>query len=67
TEINQDHLHPGLFVLGGLGSRGIVFAPLAAELLAAGMTGEFLPLEIELARLLAPARFLERQRRRCEI
>lgn len=34
---------PGLFVLGALGSRGLCSAPLAAEVLAAQISGEPLP------------------------
>lgn len=45
----------GLFGLLGLGSRGLVYAPLYAELLACGIEGEPLPLERELAAGLAPA------------
>lgn len=45
----------GLFGLLGLGSRGLVYAPLCAELLACGIEGEPLPLERELAAGLAPA------------
>ena len=45
----------GLFGLLGLGSRGLVYAPLCAELLACGIEGEPLPLEQDLAAGLAPA------------
>ena len=45
----------GLFGLLGLGSRGLVYAPLAAELLAASIEGEPLPLERDLAAGLTPA------------
>lgn len=38
-------VHRNLFVLGALGSRGLCSAPLAAELLAAQMSGEPLPLD----------------------
>lgn len=49
--------HSGLHVLLGLGSRGIVWAPLSAELLAARLHGDPLPVERELADALDPARF----------
>lgn len=55
---------PGLHCLVGLGSRGMVWAPLMAELLAARLEGEPLPLERELADALDPARFLARERRK---
>jgi tRNA 5-methylaminomethyl-2-thiouridine biosynthesis bifunctional protein len=45
----------GLFGLLGLGSRGLVYAPLCAELLACGIEEEPLPVERELAAGLAPS------------
>lgn len=56
--------HPGLYALLGYASRGLSWAPLAAELLAARLDGEPLPLEAELAAALDPARFMLRARRR---
>ena len=47
--------YEGLFGLLGLGSRGLVYAPLCAELLASEIEGEPLPLEKDLAAGLAPA------------
>jgi tRNA 5-methylaminomethyl-2-thiouridine biosynthesis bifunctional protein len=55
--------YPGLFGLLGYASRGLTWAPLAAELLAAGLEGEPLPLESTLADALDPARFVLRARR----
>ena len=52
--------HPGLYVLTGLGSRGMVTAPLAAEMLAAQVYGEPWPVEREVANLLHPGRFIIR-------
>ncbi|SDK30131.1 bifunctional tRNA (5-methylaminomethyl-2-thiouridine)(34)-methyltransferase MnmD/FAD-dependent 5-carboxymethylaminomethyl-2-thiouridine(34) oxidoreductase MnmC [Microbulbifer yueqingensis] len=49
--------HPGLFVLGGLGSRGFTYAPLAAEAVTAWVTAEPMPLDSGLVRALHPARF----------
>ncbi len=49
----------GLYGLLGLGSRGLVYAPLCAELLACGIEGEPLPLEQDLAAGLAPAARLD--------
>jgi tRNA 5-methylaminomethyl-2-thiouridine biosynthesis bifunctional protein len=46
------------------GSRGLVWAALAAELLAAELEGEPLPLEGKLADALQPARFAKRAARR---
>ena len=50
----------GLFGLLGLGSRGLVYAPLCAELLAALIEGEPLPLERDLAAALDPAGKMKR-------
>lgn len=55
---------PGLYGLIGYASRGLSWAPLAAELLASQLNGEPLPIEAELAGALDPARFLVRARRR---
>lgn len=48
----------GLWTLTGFGARGLVWSTLCAELLAARMCGEPLPLEIDLAEALDPARFV---------
>lgn len=55
--------HPGLYGLLGYASRGVTWAPLAAELLAAQLEGEPLPLEAVLVDALDPARFVLRARR----
>ncbi|NNG23864.1 FAD-dependent 5-carboxymethylaminomethyl-2-thiouridine(34) oxidoreductase MnmC [Massilia sp. ML15P13] len=55
--------HPGLHCLLGYASRGLIWAPLAAELLAAQLEGEPLPLESALVDALDPARFVLRARR----
>ena len=54
----------GLYGLLGYASRGLIWAPLAAELLACQLDNEPLPLEAELVAALDPARFLLRARRR---
>ena len=54
----------GLHVLLGLSARGMVWAPLAAELLVSQLDGEPLPIERELARAVDPARFHLRALRR---
>jgi tRNA 5-methylaminomethyl-2-thiouridine biosynthesis bifunctional protein len=55
---------PGLFVLGGLASRGLTWAPLAAEVLAAWIDGAPMPLEADLLDAIDPARWLVRAARR---
>lgn len=52
--------HPGLFINVGHGSRGLAYTPLSAELLAAQISGEILPVSRELAQALNPGRFLIR-------
>lgn len=54
----------GLYVLLGLGSRGLVWASLAAEILASRITGDPLPVETELVEAIDPARFILRAHRR---
>lgn len=48
---------PGLFVLGALGARGVCSAPLAAEILAAQLNGEPLPLDKKTLNALQPNRY----------
>jgi tRNA 5-methylaminomethyl-2-thiouridine biosynthesis bifunctional protein len=55
---------PGLYGLLGLGSRGLVWATLAAEALASQIHGDPLPLEADLMDVLDPARFSLRRHRR---
>lgn len=50
--------HPGLHVLSGFGARGLVWAALAGELLAAQLNAEPLPLETDLVAAVDPARYL---------
>ncbi len=54
----------GLWALNGFGARGLVWAALCAELLAAQIAGEPLPVEADLVAAVAPGRFRERARRR---
>jgi tRNA 5-methylaminomethyl-2-thiouridine biosynthesis bifunctional protein len=56
--------HAGIYLLTGLGARGLTEAPLAAELLASHITGEPWPLERDLVTALHPARFLVRDLKR---
>ena len=48
---------PELYVLGGFGARGLLFAPLLAEQLAAALCQEPLPQPDELRQLTEPSRF----------
>jgi len=56
--------HPGLYTLLGYASRGLIWAPLAAEILACQLEGEPLPVEATLAAALDPGRFLLKHRRK---
>lgn len=51
---------PNLYAHCGMGSRGLCYAPLTAEILAAEIAGEVPPLERELRLAMHPARFLIR-------
>jgi len=51
-------------LIGGLGSRGFLWAPLLAELVASEALGEPLPVEASVADCLDPGRFLVRAMRR---
>jgi len=53
--------HKGLFILGGLGSRGLTSGPLAAEALAAQLCGEIVPLSMPMLEMLNPNRFWMRK------
>jgi tRNA 5-methylaminomethyl-2-thiouridine biosynthesis bifunctional protein len=52
----------GLFACLGLGSRGITWAALAAEIVASRITGEPMPVEASLLKALGPERFLKKKR-----
>lgn len=56
----------GLFIVGALGSRGLIWAPLAAQMLAAWMEGTPMPLEADLLDALDPARWQVRQARQTQ-
>lgn len=56
--------HGGVYVLTGLGSRGITWAALAGELLASWVTGSPSPIEASLRDALDPARVVTRARAR---
>jgi tRNA 5-methylaminomethyl-2-thiouridine biosynthesis bifunctional protein len=55
---------PGLFVYIALGSRGITWSALGAQVLASTITGAPLPLEADLLDAIDPARFIVRESRR---
>jgi tRNA 5-methylaminomethyl-2-thiouridine biosynthesis bifunctional protein len=57
---------PGAYGLLGYGSRGLIWAAFAAEMLASHLDGEPLPVESELATALDPARFILKAHRRGE-
>lgn len=58
---------PNLFILAGLGSRGLCTAPLLAEALACQMGGNPLPLSQAQLNALSPNRFLIKQLKRGEM
>tara|TARA_B110000879_G_scaffold44258_1_gene62588 strand:+ start:13763 stop:15052 length:1290 start_codon:yes stop_codon:yes gene_type:complete len=55
---------PNLYVNCGMGSRGLSYAPLTAEILAAQIAGETPPLEQQLLNAMNPARFIIRDLKR---
>ena len=57
---------PGLYVLTGLGSRGLVTAPFAAAMIAADMAGAPAPVDAAVAEALHPARFFIRDLKRAK-
>lgn len=61
--LRQIPRHGGLYGLLGYASRGLTWAPLAAELLASQLHGDPLPLESDLVNALDPGRFILRSRR----
>lgn len=54
---------PGLLICGGLASRGLTWAALCGELVAAQLTGAPWPIETSLADAMDPARFGAKARR----
>lgn len=59
--------HPNLYIHCGLGSRGLSYAPLTAEILAADINAEIAPIERDLKLAMHPARFLIRDLKRRKI
>lgn len=66
TQLAQMPRQAGLYCLSGLGSRGLVWSGVAAELLVDQICGEPWRLERDLAEALDPARFHLRDLRRSE-
>ncbi|MGB0681542.1 MAG: bifunctional tRNA (5-methylaminomethyl-2-thiouridine)(34)-methyltransferase MnmD/FAD-dependent 5-carboxymethylaminomethyl-2-thiouridine(34) oxidoreductase MnmC [Magnetovibrionaceae bacterium] len=64
SEVEGLPFAPGLYHLTGLGSRGLLTAPLLGEALAARIMDTPLPVSNAVERRLHPARFLARQIRR---
>lgn len=54
-------LEEGLYITAGHGSRGMVSAPLAGELIASLMTGDILPVSRSLAASVDPLRFARKR------
>ena len=54
----------GLYLLGGLGARGFLLAPLLGETVVSALMGETAPLDAEALAAIDPARFLLRALRR---
>jgi tRNA 5-methylaminomethyl-2-thiouridine biosynthesis bifunctional protein len=64
TRLDRVDRAPGLYVLSGLGSRGITWGPLMARVLAAWISGAPMPVEAPLRDALDPARWQVRAARR---
>jgi tRNA 5-methylaminomethyl-2-thiouridine biosynthesis bifunctional protein len=64
TQVRRVPRLPGVYVAGGFGSRGLIWAPLAGALIAAWVEDEPLPLPSDLLDAVDPARGLVRQARR---
>lgn len=56
--IHGETAMPGLWIAAGLGSRGLLWAPLGAELVASRVAGEPCPLPSPFAGAISPKRFL---------
>jgi len=64
SQLAQMPRDPRVFVLGGLGSRGLATAPLGAEIITAMITGQPLPVSVALINSVDPARFALRAHQR---
>lgn len=63
-DYRQGALVPNVFLLTGLGSRGLATAPLCAAMIVAELTGAPAPVEHDIAEALHPARFFIRDLKR---
>jgi tRNA 5-methylaminomethyl-2-thiouridine biosynthesis bifunctional protein len=66
VQLKQVPRHTGLFGLLGYASRGLIWAPLAAEILACHLTGEPAPVGRDALALFDPARFALKAHRRLQ-
>jgi tRNA 5-methylaminomethyl-2-thiouridine biosynthesis bifunctional protein len=64
SRLGENPAPPGLWLVNGFGARGIVWSALAGEIIADGIEGTPHKLEQKLVDALAPARFLDRPKRR---
>ncbi len=64
---NHGAYHPQLYANLGHGARGLCYAPLASEVLASAISGQFLPVSRELYRHMSPGRFIIRDLMRNKI
>jgi len=60
------HYQTGIFIMTGLGSRGLVTAPLTAALIAAQIAGTPTPVSQEIEKILHPGRFFIRSLKRAK-
>jgi tRNA 5-methylaminomethyl-2-thiouridine biosynthesis bifunctional protein len=56
--------HAGVYVIGGLGARGLTLAPLLGQRIAAEICGDVMPLQKNSCDAVHPARFLHRALKR---
>jgi len=64
VQLREVPRHPQLYGLLGYASRGLIWAPLAAEIVACHLTGEPMPLGKDALALLDPGRFALKAHRR---
>ncbi|WP_425409643.1 bifunctional tRNA (5-methylaminomethyl-2-thiouridine)(34)-methyltransferase MnmD/FAD-dependent 5-carboxymethylaminomethyl-2-thiouridine(34) oxidoreductase MnmC [Hyphococcus sp.] len=63
-EYPRAQMRDGLYILTGLGSRGLVTAPLAAAMIVSELAGAPSPVDADVAQALHPARFFIRDYKR---
>ena len=67
SQIHQMPRAPRLWTLTGLGSRGLSFAPLGAEIIAAGLSDRVAPVPKRLLQAVDPVRFALRRHQRQKV